>query len=352
MCQYIIDNCGCNGIKKVVFDGITFCDKSMNVTKDSTKLLLKQFAQKFKNVKHVTFGYGNYNPRLLLLFRHMIPTIRKNTATVTLRARSCAVDLFKLIQDTRAAVDELNICINENFNLNVLKSLILQNKQFLQCLRFKNGLRNNSNIIQDVLFPLLVSDGNIDGNTGGDDRQISRQIVLPSLKTIDISNIACCGIRPISMLNSINNLLTLILNSVNIDIKTLFIKLGMSINMNGHNNDSIDTLDDDVKQSFEILCQNILYLVKKEKNPIAIDSAFLIHSISKSCYDKILNPIFNKYFGYKTGICQYFTCKLPTCNKYCKQIGTPQIRFDFIGNDGTARAILAVENVGNIYLLG
>ena len=133
-CQYIIDNCDCTGVKKVVFDGITFCNV-MSGLENSTKLLLEKFAEKFKNLKHVVIRHssldrGYHNPCLVELMWYLSKIIKKNKTRVALSIMSNTKDcdkLVKVFRETRIMIDGLKIWMYGMMEVDIVKPLISNN---------------------------------------------------------------------------------------------------------------------------------------------------------------------------------------------------------------------------------
>ena len=275
-CQYIIDNCDCSGIKKLVFDGITFCTQ-MNNLENSTKLLLTKLGQKFENLEHIVirqcgFDHDYLNPCVLQLIQSLSKVVKKNKARVALKImtdRNCD----KLVQIFSAAgimVNSLNTWMRPTTAaIDSVKPLILNNRD-LECLDIceSTGMDDLGKWKQirlvEILVPWLATHENF---------KSSLQMI--SVHRDDVND------KPKECINAINQLLSL----KTVEQNKVFVRLHVAIDIDKEKH------DDHFKVSFERLCK-ILFLVLTIKQ-IPIEFILSINSVTTSYYDNTLNPIFN-----------------------------------------------------------
>ena len=309
-CNYVINNCDCNGIENLTFRNTTFAwddggngvngnvlrqDLDELLDDDEKKTLLKNLARKFVNIKQFNIGLEGRldNTSLILFWKYLTPIIKKNNCQIEL-----STDTF-----SKENWDKLcEMIINDNIKINKLefwfrnycrkdhrpdiKSLeIFLFKTNLKCLTIDNWERISKtveNVVQCFKHPNINSDK-----------------LLSSMEMIEISNEEV--VVPLNVMVDILKLNFVIKQKVFVHLKF-----------------NVSYTQEKFINLFSVLCEKVAALLIEYEIPINI-SLKILRIENRKQFEKIYNQIFVRLLGKSIlDKCDY---NEPVCNiKWCKPL--------------------------------
>ena len=314
--RFVIDNCDCSGVERLILNDISFSSLLHPDTK-STQLLVNKFAHKFNNLQ--SLKAIDYKLCLILLLKS--PIIKQNSAMVALGVDSGFIDCDKLMemsQDTEIKIYQLSIWImdEKSIAIDTWKPIILNNAK-LEYLKMFNWICYQD-VVRTRILDLLLSFENESNTTRSkfkalNSDELARQETKSALSSLKMIDIECQD--PDTSINTIDQILRLKL----IKKHKVYIKLALRINA---------THTNVFQASFKTLCQTVTSLLTYHKNPIELNITIATNDLEISHFEQIYYPIFQQYLN--QDVANNF--KAPIVNKYCKPFRKPVISLTFEQN--------------------
>ena len=273
-CNNVINNCDCTGIKSLSLIHVSFA-LYFN-TRSENKVLIKNVAQKFKNLTHFDINFDRtVDPYVLLLWKYLHPIIVKNKCWVCIEARNLKTQEYKQLSEYSREnwINEVIFHCHEHSRqdiINYIQQIISNSCNNLEILKFSGIISNNG--VNEILMTLnnsIISYHNRDENK---QVNINRMIVPLKLKVIRVKCFSPTSI------NKINHILKL-----NFIVKQKLI-FSMLVYVKEYD-----------LENFEAFCQNVHLLLVKER--IGIDITVKFSQSGAEDQFNQYSKVYMSYFG-------------------------------------------------------
>ena len=331
-CQHVIDKCDCSGVKSLTFNRAGFGD----IVSTS---VIKQFGQKFINLKHLAFEfYHRCDKRILLLWTYLNPVIVKNSRKLTSK---CNVEMqiftksqqFKTINDTveknKIIINCIQLIVDDLWEEHKTEIIRLLSNERLEWLQITNADKS------DKQFALVLQ--------SLQNEEFLKQVKFDKIKKIEFQDNYRFGSSTIQMINQFLELNWIAEKKV--FLITEFVVKDWNLSSN------IDQISkSDFEALFEKLCQTIIKLMMKDKIAIDIKVTFeiLLHDKFNLKDDWI--QIFQKYFNLDKIMQSY---EMPQSNKLYIGLQQPVIFFgmqdDWQGEKKDMLRVATAEDNSEMY---
>ena len=313
-CHFVIKNCDCSNIKCLNVDGKTFLEEDFITNNkyedEEAKKLLKQFAQRFVNLKDFTIQLSYEFDEVLSLFcKYLKPIIDKNNV---------AIKLVSNDEDFPAAeFDKAFKCIEEsNIGSKIYKLSFNLDGTTKQMNSIFNSIKKD--FIANVEWIEL---SNWDSNYNVLIVNYMNQMVFESLKVFKYVDI---DMQSEEYMGQLNKILEMAFDKLT--KSQLYIIVDFSP-------DFVDVSC--LEKEFTVFCQKIFNLMIKHE--IAIKISLKLYGVSEQSKHDQLDNIYHLYFNQETILKDY---KQPQCNKYCVPLTIPKMLFTWNSEKRTSKMLV------------